>query len=314
MWHPAQQDQQHVLCTHGVCHAHAHTLKPIPAPAPNPNPTPPHPCTHTHTHALRRRCKPCRIAITDHAAFVLVNVYVPNAGDRPDRPRLEYKIRFLQALKDKCDALAAQGREVSALGRALRWDYGGREGCTPCGTLHNTRLQAGVRRRGLPACCFFLSAKGPLVGSGSTALRRAPARVAWQRHPLHMLIEGHNGRCIACRGAASHTRHLTVLIYHMIQGDVLPPADLQLVITGDFNVAASPQVGVLRTLGWLASIRACRCWQPLGGPGSSPPVLLSAIAASEAPFAVLRLHAVAGPCTPALLCASAMPSGMCTSP
>jgi len=58
----------------------------------------------------------CRVVITDHRHFVLVNVYVPNAGDRPDRPRLRYKLAFLEALKRKCDALVAAGREV---GRGL---------------------------------------------------------------------------------------------------------------------------------------------------------------------------------------------------
>jgi exonuclease III len=57
-----------------------------------------------------------RVVITDHSHFVLVNVYVPNAGDRPDRPRLQYKLRFLEALKHKCDTLVAQGREVRAAG------------------------------------------------------------------------------------------------------------------------------------------------------------------------------------------------------
>jgi hypothetical protein len=57
-----------------------------------------------------------RVVITDHGAFVLVNVYVPNAGERPARSRLDFKVRFLRALKDKCDALAAAGREVGGAG------------------------------------------------------------------------------------------------------------------------------------------------------------------------------------------------------
>jgi exonuclease III len=55
------------------------------------------------------------VVITDHGAFVLVNVYVPNAGDRPARARLPYKLRFLQALQRACDELMAQGREVLPL-------------------------------------------------------------------------------------------------------------------------------------------------------------------------------------------------------
>jgi exodeoxyribonuclease III len=62
-----------------------------------------------------------RVMVTDHGAFVLVNVYVPNAGDapkgRPDaKPRLAYKLRFLDALRRRCDALAAAGREVLLVG------------------------------------------------------------------------------------------------------------------------------------------------------------------------------------------------------
>eukprot|EP00887_Chlorella_sp_A99_P002530 scaffold6.g2530.t1 len=63
-----------------------------------------------------------RIVVTDHGAFVLVNVYVPNAGDRPARSRLSYKLRFLEAslrdpaLRSKCDALAAAGRELLIVG------------------------------------------------------------------------------------------------------------------------------------------------------------------------------------------------------
>ncbi len=55
---------------------------------------------------------PCRIVMTDHGAFVLLNVYAPNAGDRPARARLPYKLRFLEALKEKMDLLHGQGREV----------------------------------------------------------------------------------------------------------------------------------------------------------------------------------------------------------
>ncbi|KAL4443537.1 hypothetical protein ABPG75_011274 [Micractinium tetrahymenae] len=57
-----------------------------------------------------------RIVVTDHQHFVLVNVYVPNAGDRPDRSRLPFKLRWLAALKKKVDGLAAAGREVLIVG------------------------------------------------------------------------------------------------------------------------------------------------------------------------------------------------------
>ncbi|KAL4447344.1 hypothetical protein ABPG77_007377 [Micractinium sp. CCAP 211/92] len=57
-----------------------------------------------------------RVVVTDHQHFVLVNVYAPNAGDRPDRSRLPFKLRWLAALKRKVDALAAAGREVLVVG------------------------------------------------------------------------------------------------------------------------------------------------------------------------------------------------------
>ena len=52
---------------------------------------------------------------TDHGAFVVINVYCPNAGPAPERPRLAIKMRFLEALKRKADALAASGREARHL-------------------------------------------------------------------------------------------------------------------------------------------------------------------------------------------------------
>ncbi len=59
-----------------------------------------------------------RIVETDFGphAFVLINVYVPNAGERPDRPRLATKLKFLKSLKAHCEALAAQGRRVLLVG------------------------------------------------------------------------------------------------------------------------------------------------------------------------------------------------------
>ena len=49
---------------------------------------------------------------TDHGAFVVINVYVPNAGPAPDRPRLHTKLAFLRALKRRADAFVSAGREV----------------------------------------------------------------------------------------------------------------------------------------------------------------------------------------------------------
>lgn len=49
---------------------------------------------------------------TDHGNFVLFNVYVPNAGDRPERARLQAKVAFLQSLKERVDVLVGSGRQV----------------------------------------------------------------------------------------------------------------------------------------------------------------------------------------------------------
>lgn len=54
-----------------------------------------------------------RLVVTDHGAFVLLNAYVPNAGDHPVRPRLSYKLAFLRALRAKMDELTqGQGRQA----------------------------------------------------------------------------------------------------------------------------------------------------------------------------------------------------------
>ncbi len=51
--------------------------------------------------------------MTDLGAFVLINVYAPNAGDRKsDNGRIDVKIRFLEALKQKADVLRDAGKEV----------------------------------------------------------------------------------------------------------------------------------------------------------------------------------------------------------
>ena len=43
---------------------------------------------------------------------MVINVYCPNAGPAPERPRLAIKMRFLEALKRKADTLASAGREA----------------------------------------------------------------------------------------------------------------------------------------------------------------------------------------------------------
>lgn len=55
----------------------------------------------------------CRVIISDHGAFVLLNVYAPNAGGTKEgRPRADFKLQFLHALKDRVDNLLAAGRQV----------------------------------------------------------------------------------------------------------------------------------------------------------------------------------------------------------
>lgn len=57
-----------------------------------------------------------RAALVDLESFVLINVYVPNAGDPPTRPRLSTKLRFLEKLKIKIQELKEQGKEVLVVG------------------------------------------------------------------------------------------------------------------------------------------------------------------------------------------------------
>lgn len=58
----------------------------------------------------------CRVVLTDHGSFVLLNVYVPNAGKKEETisERADLKIRFLHALKEKCDSLREEGRKARA--------------------------------------------------------------------------------------------------------------------------------------------------------------------------------------------------------
>ena len=61
-----------------------------------------------------------RCLVTDHGGFVLFNVYVPNAGlseDRQVRPRIEFKLRFLQALSAAIVRVRAErGKPVILVG------------------------------------------------------------------------------------------------------------------------------------------------------------------------------------------------------
>jgi len=55
-----------------------------------------------------------RIVMTDHQAFVLFNVYLPNSGQ--DKKRLDYKLRFNNWFRSKCDDLIQAGRPVVVVG------------------------------------------------------------------------------------------------------------------------------------------------------------------------------------------------------
>ena len=55
-----------------------------------------------------------RVIMTDHTAFILFNIYFPNAG-RGDE-RLAYKMRFYAAVEERVRQLRARGREVVVLG------------------------------------------------------------------------------------------------------------------------------------------------------------------------------------------------------
>ncbi|GLJ08923.1 hypothetical protein SUGI_0098660 [Cryptomeria japonica] len=62
-------------------------------------------------------CKEGRIMETDHGSFVLINVYVPNTGVHPGiHSRLNFKLCFLKALKNRCDELLNSGKEIVILG------------------------------------------------------------------------------------------------------------------------------------------------------------------------------------------------------
>jgi exonuclease III len=56
------------------------------------------------------------VLLTDHREFVLLNVYAPNGGERPQRARLGFKLRWFRALQQKLDQLAAANRQVVLVG------------------------------------------------------------------------------------------------------------------------------------------------------------------------------------------------------
>ena len=55
---------------------------------------------------------------------MLLNVYVPNAGKKDNEAiseRADLKIRFLHALKEKCDSLREEGKKVKLSDPENRW-------------------------------------------------------------------------------------------------------------------------------------------------------------------------------------------------
>lgn len=54
-----------------------------------------------------------RTLVTDHGGFLLVNGYFPNGKSRPER--LDYKMRFKEAIADFCDGLRRRGRREVVL-------------------------------------------------------------------------------------------------------------------------------------------------------------------------------------------------------
>eukprot|EP01138_Halocafeteria_seosinensis_P015554 gb/GECG01015872.1/.p1 GENE.gb/GECG01015872.1/~~gb/GECG01015872.1/.p1 ORF type:complete len:446 (+),score=48.57 gb/GECG01015872.1/:1-1338(+) len=57
-----------------------------------------------------------RCLLTDHGEFAVFNVYVPNAGERPARERLPYKLRFLRELRSRMDEYLSKGKHVVLAG------------------------------------------------------------------------------------------------------------------------------------------------------------------------------------------------------
>jgi len=77
--------------------------------------------------------------MTDHGAFILVNVYVPNAATVE---RLQFKLRFLRVLQARTEALISSGRHVIIVGdlniAAARIDH-----CDPDVGLRDLRIMLG---------------------------------------------------------------------------------------------------------------------------------------------------------------------------
>ena len=141
-----------------------------PPPCPSPRYLPPPHLPEPHPSCLTRPCPQLpspplnRVLITDHGAFVLVNVYVPNAGDRPDRPRLHYKLRFLAALRRKCEELAVAGAR------------GVRRACCGC------RIVA--RLEGWPPCCTPSATWGLLISRPNSFPPRPAPPCPAPAHPF----------------------------------------------------------------------------------------------------------------------------------
>jgi exonuclease III len=56
------------------------------------------------------------VLLTEHKGFVLLNVYAPNAGDRAQKARLDFKLRWFRALQEILDQLSASNRAVVVAG------------------------------------------------------------------------------------------------------------------------------------------------------------------------------------------------------
>lgn len=57
-----------------------------------------------------------RVQVLDFDAFVLINAYFPNSQAPGDEGRLDYKLRFCNAIQQRCEELRHQGRHVIVCG------------------------------------------------------------------------------------------------------------------------------------------------------------------------------------------------------
>lgn len=55
-----------------------------------------------------------RVQILEYPKFVVINAYFPNS--QPERRRLDYKLRFVDAMKGLCNKLVKQGKNVVVCG------------------------------------------------------------------------------------------------------------------------------------------------------------------------------------------------------